>query len=76
MGCLHGDISTDHQSTNRIELSHLGQNLFHFSESDMSPPTSPPIQPQVAVSLQIINIETDLNFPDLVKIYYIFSDFT
>ena len=28
--CVHGDISTDHQSANRIELSGLGQKLFDF----------------------------------------------
>ena len=28
--CVHGDISIDHQSTNRIELSGLSQNLFDF----------------------------------------------
>ena len=26
--CMHEDISTDHQSVNRIELSGLGKNLF------------------------------------------------
>ena len=28
--CVHGDVSTDHPSANRIELSGLGQNLFNF----------------------------------------------
>ena len=27
---VHGDISTDHQSANRIKLSELGQNLFDY----------------------------------------------
>ena len=28
--CVHGDISIDHQSANRIELSGLIQDLFDF----------------------------------------------
>ena len=27
---VHGDISTGHQSANKIELSRLGQKLFDF----------------------------------------------
>ena len=28
--CAHGDISTDYKSGKRIELSQLGQDIFHF----------------------------------------------
>ena len=28
--CVNGDISTNHKSSNRIELSQLGQDLFNF----------------------------------------------
>ena len=78
--CVHGDISTDHQSASRIELSGLGQNLFDFSNFDMTPPIdsfiNPYTHPQVGVSPQIITLQTELNYLDYIKIYLISSDLT
>ena len=40
------------------------------------PPIDPPNHPWVGVSLQIINLQTELNYLNYVKIYYVFSDMT
>ena len=58
-------VSTSHKSSNRIELFQLGQDLFNFN--DLTKPhqsTHPSTQPYVGVSPQIINLQTELNYPD------------
>ena len=35
--CVHGDISTNQKSSNKIELSGLSQDLFDFKCFDMTP---------------------------------------
>ena len=60
---MDGGVSTNHKSSNRIELSQLGQDLF-----DLIPPIDPPIHPWVGVSLQIIKLQTELNYLDWVNI--------
>ena len=46
----------------------------------MTPPidplTHPTTHPWVGVSLQIINLQTELNYPDWAKIFKIYSDLT
>ena len=37
---MGGGVSTNHKSSNRIELSQLHQDLFIFS-NDLTPPTDP-----------------------------------
>ena len=65
---MGGGVSTNHKSSNRIELSRLGQDLFNCQSSDLTPPidplTHPHTQPWVGVSLQIINHHTELNYLD------------
>ena len=38
-------VSANHKSSNRIELSWLGQDLFNFEWFDMAPPINPSIHP-------------------------------
>ena len=40
----------------------------------MSLPINPPIHPWVGVSPQIINLQTELNYLNYIKIYSIFSN--
>ena len=60
-------VSTNHKSSNRIELSKLGQDLLNFLSFDLTPPIDPPNHPSthpwVGVSLQIINLQTEWNYP-------------
>ena len=59
-------VSTNHKSSNRIELSRLGQDLFNCYSFDVISPIDPPIDPHthpwVGVCLQIINLQTELNY--------------
>ena len=75
-----GGVSTNHKSSNRIELSQLGQDLLNFLSFDLTPPTHPTTHlhthPWVGVSLQIINVQTELNYLDSVNIFKIFSVLT
>ena len=57
-----GCLPPNHKSSNRIELSQIGQDLFNFKSFDLTPPIDPPIQPWVGVPLQIINLQTELNY--------------
>ena len=69
---MDGAVSTNHKSSNRIELSQLGQDLFNFKSFDLIPPIDPLTHPStdtplgmwVWVSLQIINLQTKLNYLD------------
>ena len=65
---MGGGMSTNHKSSNRIELSQLGQDLFNCYSFDVIPPIDPPIDPYtlpwVGVCLQIINLQTELNYLD------------
>ena len=70
--CGHRDISTDHKSTNRIELSQLGQDLFDCYSFNMTHTSTqshihPPIC--VGVSQQMINFQTELNYLNWVKFF-------
>ena len=38
-------VSTNHKSSNRIELSQLGQDLLNFLSFDLTPPIDPLTQP-------------------------------
>ena len=77
---MGGSVSTHHKSSNRIELSRLGQELSNFYSFDLTPPIDSPIHPHthpwVGVSLQIINLQSELNYLDFVNILKIFSDLT
>ena len=42
---MGGDVSTNHKSLNRIELSQLGQYLFNCYSFDVIPPIDPPNHP-------------------------------
>ena len=69
---MGGGVSINHKSSNRIELSRLGQDLFNCYSFDLTTPIDPPIDPPnhphthpwVGVSLQIINLQTELNYLD------------
>ena len=58
-----------------MEISRLGQDLFNCYSFDVIPPIDPPIDPHVhpwvGVCLQIINLQTELNYLDKVKTYSI-----
>ena len=75
-------VSTNHKSSNRIELPRLGQDWLNFYSFDLTPPIDPPIHPTththpwVGVSPQIINLQTELNYLDSVNNFQIFSDLT
>ena len=81
---MGGGVSTNDKSSNRIELSRLGQDLFNCSSFDLTPPidplthslTHPTTHPWVRVSLEIINLQTELNYFNKVKIYSIVSHLT
>ena len=62
---MGGGVSTNHKSSNRIELSWLGQDLLNFSDltwshpsthSPIHPPTKSCTQPWVGNSPQISNL--------------------
>ena len=40
-----GAVFTKHKSSNRIELSRLGQDLFNCYSFDLTPPFDPPTHP-------------------------------
>ena len=65
---MGGGVSINHKSSNRIELSRLGQDLFNCWSFDLSQPidplTHPHTQPWVGVSQQIMNLQTELNYLD------------
>ena len=65
---MGGGAFTNHKSSNRIELSQLGHDLFNCYLFDLTPPIDPPnhlhTHPWVEVSLQIINLQTELNYLD------------
>ena len=42
---MGGGVSTNHKSSNRIELFWLGQDWLNFKSFDLTPPIDPPIQP-------------------------------
>ena len=77
---MGGGVSTNHKFSNRIELSQFGQDLFNCSSFDLTPSTDPlthpTTHPWVGVSLQMINLQTELNYLDYVKIYSIVSHLT
>ena len=79
-GGVGGGVSTNHKSSNRIELSQIGQNWLNFQSFDPTPPIDPPIHlhthPWLGVSLQIINLQTKLNYLDSVNILKMFSVLT
>ena len=72
---MGGSVSTNYKSSNRIELSWLGQDLFNCYSFDLTPPIDPLTHPTTHtptngwVSLQIINLQAELNYLNYVKIY-------
>ena len=53
---VHGDISEDHKSGNKIELSQLGQDYLNYLWFDITypsthPSSQPPIHPSIGVSV-------------------------
>ena len=42
---MGGGMSTNHKSSNRIELSRLGQDLFNCQSFDLIPPIDPLTNP-------------------------------
>ena len=42
-----GGVSTNHKSSNRIELSQLGQDLLNFYSFDFTPPIDPLTHPHM-----------------------------
>ena len=40
---MGGGVFTKHKSSNRIELSQLGQDLFNCYSFDLTPPFDPPM---------------------------------
>ena len=50
--CVHEDISRDHKPANRTEISQLGQPIDPTRKSLIG-----------GVSQQIINFQTELNYP-------------
>ena len=78
-----GSVSTNHKSSNRIELSRLDQVLLKFLWFHMFRPTNPPIHPPthqknthpwVGNSPQIPNLQTESKYLDSFKSYRIFTD--
>ena len=78
-----GSVSTNHKSSNRIELSWLDQVLLKFLWFHMFWPTNPPIHPPthqknthpwVENSPQIPNLLTESKYLDLFKSYHVFTD--
>ena len=78
-----GSVSTNHKSSNRIELSRLDQILLKFLWFHIFRPTNPPIHPPthqknthpwMGNSPQIPNLQTELKYLDLFKFYHVFTD--
>ena len=78
-----GSVSTNHKSSNRIELSQLDQVLLKFLWFHMFRPTNLPIHPPnqkkihhpwVGNSSQIPNLPTESKYLDLFKSYSVFTD--
>ena len=76
-------VSTNHKSSNRIELSRLDQVLLRFLWFHMFWPTNPPIHPPthqkkphpwVGNSPQIPNLLTESKYLNSFKSYCIFTD--
>ena len=68
---MGGGVSTNHKSSNRIELSRLGQDLFNCQSFDLTPPIDPLTHPTThtpthgwGVSQQMMNLQTELNYFD------------
>ena len=67
-------VFTNHKSSNRIELSQLGQNLFDIKQYHLTPPIDPLNYSSTQLSMhppmgwgclfQIINLQTELNYLD------------
>ena len=76
-------MSTNHKSSNRIELSRLDQILLKFLLFHIFRPTNPPIHPPthqknthpwVGNSPQIPNLQTESKYLDSFKSYRVFTD--
>ena len=70
-------VSTNHKSSNRIELSWLGQHLtwtYPSTHPSTHPLTKPYTWPWVGNSQQISNLQTESNYLDPFKCYGIFTD--
>ena len=71
---IGGGVSINHTSSNRIELSQLGQDLFDIKQYDLTPPIDPLNHSSTQLSMhppmgggylfQIINLQTELNYLD------------
>ena len=77
-------VSTNHKSSSGIKSSQLGQDLFNCWSFDLTPSIDPLTHATTHTpthgwgcqwvnvstnSLQIINLQTELNYLDYVKIY-------
>ena len=74
-----GSVSTNHKSSNKIELSRLDQVLLKFLWFHMFQPTNLPIHPPthqkwVGKSPQIPNLQMESKYLDSFKSYCIFTD--
>ena len=78
-----GSVSTNHKSSNIIQLSQLDQVLLKFLWFYIFRPTNPPIHPPthqknthpwVGNSPQIPNLQTESKYLDSFKSYRIFTD--
>ena len=78
-----GSVSTNHKSSNRIELSRLDQVLLNFLWFHIFQPTNPPIHlpthqkntyPWVGNSAQIPNLLTESKYLDSFKSYCVFTN--
>ena len=72
-------VSTNHKSSNNwiiLIRSRFIKFLVIWPDPTHWPLTHSTTHPWVGVSLQIINLQTELNYLDWVNIYYIFSDLT
>ena len=68
---------SNHKSSNRIELSWLCQDILNCWWFDLTNPLTHWLtHPWVGVSLQIINLQTELNYLAYVKIYSIVHHLT
>ena len=80
---MGGSVSTNHKSSNRIELSWFSQQFLNFEWFDLTPRINPPNHPpthqtthppMVGNSSQISNLQTELKYLDKLKCYQILSD--
>ena len=72
-------VSTNHKSSNRIQLSWLDQVLLKFLWFHVFWPTNPPTHqqnthPWVGNSPQIPNLQTESKYLDSFKSYRVFTD--